>query len=359
MALWRRINTVLISSVLPLSLRAERVYRQMGCLPRTHNSALPSLSIIVPARNEAQNLKRLLPSLNKLQFPGQFDVLVVDDASTDDTVAVARSYGVRLLHLAELPPGWLGKPYACHQGALNAQGEWLLFTDADTEHTPSSAADAVAYAQLHKLDGLSLQLKHEAQGWLMRTALMVAFAALYSGLPSSAPILNGQYLLIRRDVYQSVNGFAAVRDQPLEDLALGILLRARGYRLPMLDGSQVAQVRMYSDTRHLWYGLARLGAGSLRWSGRGRWVTTLFITGAMLPLLISLLSLIQRHDGKRTLLIWAATLPGFIPWSQRFGGSTWGVLLAPVGAAFVQLAACWGLINHWLGRGIPWKNRIV
>jgi GT2 family glycosyltransferase len=359
MALWRRINTLLITFVLPLSLRAERVYRRMESLPRAHNPSLPSLSIIVPARNEAQNLKRLLPSLKGQHFPGQFDLIVVDDASTDDTVAVAKSYGVHLLHLAELSPGWLGKPYACHQGALNTQGEWLLFTDADTVHTPHSAADAVAYAQLHKLDGLSLQLRHETESWLMRTVLMVAFTALYSGLPPSAPILNGQYILIRRDVYESGGGFAAVRDQPLEDLAMGVHLHAHGYRLPMLAGTHVAQVRMYSDTRRLWDGLARLGAGSLRWSGPGKWITALFITGVMLPLLMSISALIQRQDRKRTLFIWAATMPGFIPWSQRFGGSAWGALLAPVGALFVQLAACWGLINHWTGRGIPWKNRAV
>jgi len=107
---------------LPLGLRAERLYQN---LPRISSidipQYLPSLSIIIPARNEEANLSVLLPSLCSLRYPGPLEILVVDDQSTDQTAAVAQAHGAGLLRLDHLPSGWLGKPFACHQGAQAAR----------------------------------------------------------------------------------------------------------------------------------------------------------------------------------------------------------------------------------------------
>ena len=171
------------------SLWAERSYQAM---PRLSHFAvrgpLPMLSIIVPARNEAHNLVHLLPSLQKLRYPGPMEVIVVDDNSTDGTSFVARAYGAKALCLNHLPDGWKGKPNACHRGARAAQGQWLLFTDADTIHQPDSAAQAVGHAIRNRLDGLSLFLRQDCSGWIDRLALTAAYAGLFLSLIHILPM---------------------------------------------------------------------------------------------------------------------------------------------------------------------------
>ncbi len=122
---------------------------------------------------------------------------------------------------------------------------------------------------IRQLDGLSLFLDQECRDLAQRLALSTAFAGLFAGLPRGATLLNGQYILLRRDVYEMSGGFSAVRGEMLEDVALGHLLRSRGGRVPMMHGYDVARVRMYRSSGQMWHGLTRLGAGSLRWEGPG------------------------------------------------------------------------------------------
>lgn len=355
----RNVTMGLSISVIPLALRAEAMYRRLPrLLPIANVTALPSLSIIVPARNEAENLRRLLPSLNEQVYPGQLEVIVVDDQSTDGTAAVAREHGARVIPVGDLPPGWNGKPHACQRGAQTAQGEWLLFTDADTCHARLSAASAVTYAQDQQLDGLSIFPQQEMHGFFNQVVLMVAFAGLFAGLRPSNPMLNGQYVLISRLAYQQSGGFGAVRSEMMEDLAFGRLLAERGFRVPMMRGENLAQVFMYVDWRHMWRGMTRVGSGSLRWSHPGALVTALFITGAMMPVWVLLFERQRLKEGRRIWLVWATALTSLIPWSRHFG-SHWGALLVPLGAAFVQLSALWGMLSRLLGRGVSWKNRKV
>lgn len=360
MSKYAQMNVGLGLAVLPLALRANAIYGQMPQLqPRTVAEAQPSLSVIIPARNEAQNLRRLLPTLRQLNYPGPLELIVVNDGSTDETVAVAEEFDVRVVDAPDLPAGWCGKPHACHVGAQVANGEWLLFTDADTVHSPPSAATAVAYAQEHRLDGLSLFLHQETRGWLDKVILMVAFAGLFAGLRKSAPTLNGQYILVRKAVYDHVGGYAKVRNEMLEDLALGSLLHEEGYLVPIVRGELLAQVCMYAELRQLWQGMARLGSGSLRWSGVGSLVTALFVTGAMMPFVIPLFARKESPAQRHLWLVSGSVLVGFIPWSRRFDANWQTLLAAPLGAVFLQLAACWGLTTRLLGNGIRWKDRQV
>jgi glycosyltransferase involved in cell wall biosynthesis len=120
------------------------------------------VSIIVPARNEARNLPRLLPTLLSQAYP-DFEVLVVDDASTDETAALAARAGARVLSTSGPPPGWTGKCNACWQGAQAARGEWLLFVDADTTHTPLTLASAIAWAAAQRAEAASFILRLECR----------------------------------------------------------------------------------------------------------------------------------------------------------------------------------------------------
>jgi len=344
---------------LPLSLRAERAYRS---LPRLSSPAvfqrLPSLSIIIPARNEEANLSVLLPALHGLCYPGPLEILVVDDQSTDQTAAVALAHGVHLLRLDHLPPGWFGKPFACHQGAQATKGEWLLFTDADTLHAPDGPAQAMAYALQERLDGLSCFLQQDCSSWGDRLALTAAFAGLFSGYQPDRPPFNGQYILIKREAYLGSGGFAAVRHEPLEDLALGDWLRHVGYRIALLRGEELASVRMYRDAPHLFQGLSRLGAGALQWSGPSSLLTALFITVAMSPLIVLVGVLRGKVRFRWLAASWSASSLSLLPWSRRIATPAWA-LLAPLGALLVQIAAVYGILSRLLGRGLSWKERKV
>ncbi len=355
---WRR-SAALTFLALPLSWQAERRIRSMPHLEACRCTApLPSLSIIVPARNEEHNLRHLLPSLQAIHYPGPHEIIVVDDNSTDHTADVAAAHGARVLRLNRLPAGWKGKPHACHHGAQAAQGEWLLFTDADTRHDPYGPARAVAHALQHELDGLSLFLKQECHGVIDRLALTAAFAGLFAGSNPQDTLFNGQYILLRRSVYQASGGFAAVRAEALEDVAYGQLLRRLGYKTAVLLDEEAARVRMYENTLATWHGMNRLGADSLRWSGLRSVVTALFVTALISPLVTSLGVAGGKLDRRWLPATWAATTVSMFSWARRFG-SPWWALAAPFGALFVQLAAIWGILNRLIGRGVRWKGRRV
>lgn len=355
---WRH-NAALTFASLPLSIWAEHTYQSM---PRLEASAghgpLPALSIIVPARNEAHNLSRLLPSLQRLDYPGPVELIVVDDGSTDRTAEIAAAHGAQVVRVEQLPAGWKGKPHACHLGAHAAHGEWLLFTDADTLHLPGSAGRAVDCAVQRHLDGLSLFLRQESSAWLDRLALTAAYASLFAGVRPQDRLLNGQYVLLQRDVYWESGGFEAVRAEALEDVALGKHLRQQGYRVPVMVGEDAAAVRMYDSTRQLWNGMNRLGADSLRWGGLRTMWTALFVTALMSPLVALLGVFTGRLDRRWLPATWAAAAVPMIPWASRFGNALWA-LATPIGALFVWAAALWGIANRLAGRGIRWKGRRV
>lgn len=342
----------------PLALYSERRYQALPELPPSSTLDLPSLSVVIPARNEADNLRKLLPSLALACYPGPLEMIVVDDNSVDATARIAGDLGARVISLTDMPEGWSGKTYACHRGAEAATGEWLLFTDADTLHYPGGLAQAVAYADCEGLDGLSLFLRPVTSGIADSLTLPVAFAGLFLGVNASHSVLNGQYILLSRNVYTKSKGFAAVAGEAIEDLALGHHLRKSGFFVPLLRSEAVASVQMYSGAADLWQGLVRLGAGSLRWFGARAVLTTLFVTGAMAPVLALVATLWQHRKKRWAAISWAVVAAGFVPWARRFG-AVWPALLAPVGALVVQVAAVWGLVRRLAGQGIPWKGRRV
>jgi hypothetical protein len=188
--------------------------------------------------------------------------------------------------------------------------------------------------------------------------MAIAFAGLFAGLFHPAHLFNGQYILIRQAVYHQSRGFAAVSNEPMEDLALGSHLRRSGYQVAVLRGETAASVQSYRDLKHLWSGLTRLGSGSLKWLGPGAGLTMLFITALMFPVLLMAGWLIGRLSFKWVALTWGTAVLSLLPWTFRAGilGCSW---LAPLGALLVQSAATWGLIQKILGRGVKWKGRKV
>lgn len=352
-------TAVLAVIAIPLAWRGERIYRSLPVLPKTsHDTSLPSLSIIVPVRNEEENLKHLVPSLLALDYPGNVEIIIVNDNSSDRSAQVAADYGVKLVQAAEPTGNSLGKPNASHTGALASSGEWLLFTDADTVHSPEGAALAVSYALSNQLDCLSLFLYQEFFSPLDRLVMIAAFAGLFAGTPPRHSLLNGQFILIRREVYQESGGFLSVKDQSQDDLAFGALLRMEGYKVEMMVGNHAGRVKMYQDVGQIWRGLTRLGKGGLHWSGIWSLLTVIHITALMSPLLTITGVLNRRISFKWIPISWASVTLGTIPWGRRFGSGYWS-LLTPIGAAFVLLAAVWGILSEIIGIKQTWKGRKI
>jgi glycosyltransferase involved in cell wall biosynthesis len=218
------------------------------------------VSVVVPARNEEANLANCLGSLVG-QAGVSLELIVVDDHSTDHTRAIATGFPVRVVEADPLAPGWSGKCNACWTGARVAKGKWLLFTDADTRHTPRSIASGLREAEEYGAAMLSYSPGQEVHGFAGRALMPVIFAELavrfrpkeVSDPASTAAAANGQYLLIRREAYDAIGGHAAVANAILEDVELARRVKAAGYRI-QFRLSDVVSTRMYRSFAEMWEG---------------------------------------------------------------------------------------------------------
>src|SRR5580698_3557378 len=222
-------------------------------------SERPTVSVIVPARNEEASLGACLESL-AAQTQVSFEIIVVDDGSTDRTREIARAFGgVRVVDPAALRPGWIGKNNALVAGAKEARGEWLLFTDADTVHRGGSLARSLEEAQRQKAALLSYSPEQEVHGFWERAVMPVIFAELASSYrpsdvsdpASSAAAANGQYILISREAYDAVGGHAAIATSLLEDVELARAVKASGRKLFFRYGGDAVRTRMYRSFAQL------------------------------------------------------------------------------------------------------------
>ena len=219
----------------------------------------PEVSVIVPARNEEASLRACLESVVS-QSGVEFEIIVVNDHSTDRTAEIARAFaGVRVIEAGELPPGWTGKNNAVACGAREARGNWLLFTDADTVHLPGSLARSLAEAKQLKAEMLSYSPEQIAVTFWERAILPVVFAELARQYPPSkvsdpaSPVAaaNGQFILIRHEAYAAVGGHAAVAGDILEDVALAKLVKAAGRNIRFRYAADAVRTRMYRNFEQL------------------------------------------------------------------------------------------------------------
>ncbi len=218
------------------------------------------VSVVVPARNEEANLATCLQSLVG-QSGVNYEIVVVDDDSNDRTREIAQSFPVQLIEADPLPAGWSGKCNACWTGAKIAKAKWLLFTDADTRHSSTSIASGLREAEEHDAALLSYSPRQQVHSLAERALMPVIFAELatsyrpreVSDPASPVAAANGQYLLIRRDVYEAVGGHASVVEAILEDVELARKVKQAGYRL-QFRSSDVVSTRMYRSFGQMWEG---------------------------------------------------------------------------------------------------------
>jgi chlorobactene glucosyltransferase len=236
----------------------------------TAPQAAPLLSVVVPARNEAANIERCIRSLLAQTYPN-LEIIAVDDGSTDATPAILARLAAEddRLHVVAgepLPPGWLGKPYAVHQGVRRANGAWLLFVDADVVLQPDALSSAYVTAERHGVAMLSLWVCQELVTYWERIVQPVIismghaldpFQRVNSPRHPNAVAANGQFLLVERGAYERVGGHAAVRSEVVEDQKLSWHFKRAGEPILMLDGTRVVSARMYTSLRGIWEGWSK------------------------------------------------------------------------------------------------------
>lgn len=335
--------------------------------------AAPELSIIVPARDEARQIEQCLRSLLAQDYP-HVEVIVVDDRSHDDTAAIvariaAEDPRVHLISGEPLPAGWVGKPWALHQGAQHARGEWLLFTDADTIHEPNAATASLVYARAHDIDVLSVlteQFMVTAPERLLLPSILwiIAFAigsldAINDPANESA-LFNGQYILVLRRVYHAIGGHEAVRGEIAEDLELARLFkRDRRFRSALVGANGLVRVRMYRSLREIWNGFVKNF-----WVG-ARDQQTLAAIGIVLLTCISpltpvaLVLALLLHAWLAALVLTlaiSATIAGAWPGMYRLGLGVASSLCLPVGIAVVVAIFVTSIVRHARG-GVTWRGR--
>lgn len=225
----------------------------------------PSITAIVPARNEEAAIGRCVEALAKQ--PEIAEILVIDDQSTDRTAEVVRGLvlkipHLRLLEVSEVPAGWVGKNNAVFLGTKGAKSAWLLFTDADAELLPGAAARALQIAQETGAALVSFSPEQITETWYEKALIPFVYTRLskyfsYDSIndpASPAAAANGQFLLIRRDAYDGVGGHASVAGEVLEDVALARRTKAGGFRLWFGSGQGMVRARMYRSFAAMWEG---------------------------------------------------------------------------------------------------------
>lgn len=314
------------------------------------------VSVLIPARDEAANIRACLDSA-RLQ-PGVREVIVYDDHSSDSTRTLVEEAAVedphiRLARTEALPPGWCGKPFACSRLATAAEGDWLLFLDADARLEGGAVASMLAEAQKRDATMLScwpgLEMHSFAERLLMPLLNFVVFTMYPAPLAArrsdpSLGIAHGACILCERRAYEAVGGHATVASQIFEDTRLAQVWRERGERSLCLDGQHVVRTRMYAGAREIWNGFRKNFRAGFR-TETAFWLFWL----AHAILFLGVFFIDWRAAG--IVLLIRSLL------AVRFGHPLWSALLHPVAECYLLAlgASSWWAARN--GRAVSWKGR--
>jgi chlorobactene glucosyltransferase len=335
----------------------------------------PMLSIVVPARDEERQIECCVRSLLGQRYPN-FEVIVVDDCSRDRTRAIldaiaSEDQRLRVIAGAPLPAGWAGKPWALSQGIAQAKGVWLLGTDADTVHDVDAAGSAVAHAVRHRLGALSLitdqVLVSPAERMFLPSIIgtigfgVGAFADINDPSKPDIAIFNGQFVLISRETYDAVGGYAAVRAEVAEDLELARLLKADGrFRIALVGSSGLVRTRMYQSFAEIWSGFVKNFALGVRGKPGTAAIAVVFLAllAPITPVAIVWAALIGATPAAWLLLVAMAVAMGASEYAMRQmrlpSGSGWTL---PVGMSVTLAIFVTSLVRYSTGQGVEWRGR--
>jgi chlorobactene glucosyltransferase len=343
----------------------------------------PLISVCIPARNEERNIRACVESILAQDYPN-FEVIVLDDRSTDGTTEILRQLAtsdrkLKIVQGTDLPQGWAGKPHTLFQASVAAHGEWLCFVDADTFLSRQTLSSCYTKAIESKADMFTI-LTFQILGsfWekvvmpIVMTALSVGFSPRKVNDPSSKDaIANGQFILIKRSTYDAIGGHESVKDQIVEDKAISERVKWSGYRLIVANGYSMVRTRMYTSLPEMWEGWTKniyLGL-----SDRPS-LMLLGVFGAFLLLVIALILPLWPLLGlawyllgggwlaltvvTKSLIFWGIVIYARARVAVGMGISPWYALTLPLGAAVfaaMMFTSTWKVVS---GQGVTWRGRV-
>lgn len=350
----------------------------------------PSVIAVVPARNEAETIGRVVTGLVQQDYPGAFSVVVVDDHSEDGTARIARQVAaengagerVRVVNASDLPEGWTGKLWALNEGMSHggvtqagmSNGGWLSaaaevpefywFTDADVSHAPNTLRRLVGRAKRERLDLASLMVLLQAKT-LPERALIPAFLYFFLMLYPPRWIADeelgtagaaGGCILLRQEALVRIGGFAAIRGEVIDDCALARAVKFGGGRVWMGLTRKSVSLRAYGTFREIREVIARTAFTQLRYS-------VPMLAGTLLGMLLTYVApvlLLFARDSTALALGFAAWLLmtlSFLPTVRFYRLSAVWALVLPLTAVFYTWATSLSAVRYWMGKGGLWKGR--
>jgi cellulose synthase/poly-beta-1,6-N-acetylglucosamine synthase-like glycosyltransferase len=342
-------------------------YRRLSSLDMPRLSEYPAVSILVPACNEAVTVERGMRSLLELDYPN-FEIIAVNDRSDDATGEIlerlsASDRRLRTIHLSELPSGWLGKNHALHAASEQANGKWLLFTDADVVFQPDTLKLAAGYAESRETDHLVLAPRFESVSFWERIflsyfTLMFTFRIRPWAVPRPdrrAYVGLGVFNMVRAEAYRSFGGHRALAMEVADDTKLGKLFKDHGLRTEVLDGSDLIGVRWVIGLRGAVNGLTKNAFAGYDFSltrAVGGFIA-LFATG-----IYPLIAATAQFPAARAIgLINIAVMVGGAAAVRRISGAGWAYgFTYPIGALILMLVVA---RSTWLALtrgGIEWRG---
>jgi chlorobactene glucosyltransferase len=335
----------------------------------------PLISVLIPARDEGKNIRTCVESLQKQDYPN-YEILVLDDNSTDNTAAIVKELAandsrVRLYFGEPLPEDWAGKPFACYQLAQKAKGDWLLFVDADTTHEPHMLRSTLALTMEEKASLLSGFPRQLATSFPQKVVIPVFYFLLLGWIPlwllhrSKKPkpsMAIGQFFFFAKEDYWRIGGHEAVKSKIVEDIWMGIEISRHGGRHVAVDLSPVVATNMYDDMGATWRGLGK----------------SIYSIAAMAPLGLAALVLLAYYlyivpffwlwngffMGSESLLwrgivVLQIVITLFMRWlvDSRFHEPAISIWFHPIGMLYYLFNVLYAGARWLVGTGVTWKER--
>lgn len=345
-------------------------------------TSAPKVSVCIPARNEETNIRRCVEAVLRQDYPN-LEVIVLDDRSTDSTLTLLKeiaSHDSRLLPISgsDLPEGWAGKPHALYQASAAAKGEWLCFVDADTFLAPNALSAVYAKALETKADLFTVMTKQILGSFWERTVMPLVMTALSVGFSPRKvndparrdAVANGQFIFIKRSIYDLIGGHERIKDQIVEDKALSENVKWNGHRLVVANGMQLVSTRMYTSLEAMWEGWTKNIYLGLRDHPSllllGAFGATLALLAALFLPVWPLLGLgWYFNDGGwmacgvivEALFVWGYLVYIRARIAQEMEIPRWYAWTTPLGAgvfAAMMLTSAWKVIS---GQGVTWRGR--
>jgi hopene-associated glycosyltransferase HpnB len=327
-------------------------------------SECPDVDIIVPARDEAHTIAPVIASLLAQDYPGKFQVFLVDDNSTDGTAALAGiAPNLHIITGAKKPAGWAGKLWALQQGVEASAAPVLLFADADITHDPRHLSALVTRLLAPRTDMVSEMVRLNCET-LAEHALVPAFVyffqMLYPFAKVNDPFSNisaaaGGTVLIRRDALARIGGIEKIKSALIDDVALAREVKKFG---PIYLGHSglATSIRPYSEFADVFRMVSRSAFTQLNYSAI---LLALTLLGLVLVFLVPAYATIFGHGWHffSGLAAYALTAISYLPTAARYQVSKFWALVLPLIALFYMAATFSSALDHWRGTGAKWKNR--